>query len=603
MFEPNNRHNLLDLLRPPDGYRLDAAVGTTYSLDFVALTAVMLTFIDAEPEGEDGLANQAEALRAITRLSGQVRVFVNRGRISLNLKSQPNKLLSLYDSVVREVRIKGRSFHPKVWVVRLTPRALPGTVELKPIVRLICASRNLTTSQYWEAFVCFEGFEDSGLRKRGLQTEISQFLRKLADNSPTDDCLERLIEAVGRTHFQSPQECLERCQFLWQWKEKQELLEHVPNTGEETLVMAPFVGKGFLEELMNRFERLTLVSTQRALDEIKDDVFHEKLGKQKAYVIQPVADDEGSPTMDLHAKLLICQSGGHNTMFLGSANATNSAWRLGNCEAMVAFSPAVSIRQFHNSFLFDKEGKLAGWVDEYKRRSLVTTEADRADQELNDMLELVAGLNLSAAYDQAGQRLTVRATGSEMQRQIAQASTRIAVRACPLSLLGVPGALVPVDKLFPVGLIFDGVTLAELSEFVVFELVHVATGESRTVVVMARLNWGRLRRGRDSAVLKSLLTKECFEEFLRAILRGRAAPQTITPPGPGQPGWGWAGALRWEASLETVLQACTEDAGRIDEIDHLLKTFEGTGFVDPSFAQFWATFRATFDIHQGMRHG
>ena len=42
MFEATQRQNLLDLLRPPAGYRLESAVGTTYSLDFVALTAALL---------------------------------------------------------------------------------------------------------------------------------------------------------------------------------------------------------------------------------------------------------------------------------------------------------------------------------------------------------------------------------------------------------------------------------------------------------------------------------------------------------------------------------------------------------------------------------
>jgi hypothetical protein len=37
MLEPDGRTLLLDALRPPLGYQLDAAAGTTYSLDLVSL--------------------------------------------------------------------------------------------------------------------------------------------------------------------------------------------------------------------------------------------------------------------------------------------------------------------------------------------------------------------------------------------------------------------------------------------------------------------------------------------------------------------------------------------------------------------------------------
>ncbi len=128
MFEPAHRHNLLDLLRPPNGYRLDSAVGTTYSMDFVALTAVMLAFVDAEPEGEAGGSNQAELLRAITRLSHRVRIFANRGHIGIDRSCGANKLFfCLFDRIVSEVRPETGCFHPKVWAARYTPKDIRET--------------------------------------------------------------------------------------------------------------------------------------------------------------------------------------------------------------------------------------------------------------------------------------------------------------------------------------------------------------------------------------------------------------------------------------------------------------------------------------------
>ena len=44
MLEPQDRRMLLDLLRPPPGCELDFAIGTTYSLDLLAMLTAPLGF-------------------------------------------------------------------------------------------------------------------------------------------------------------------------------------------------------------------------------------------------------------------------------------------------------------------------------------------------------------------------------------------------------------------------------------------------------------------------------------------------------------------------------------------------------------------------------
>ena len=44
MLEPRVRRQLMEALRPPSGYELDRAVGTTYSLDLLALLTTPLAF-------------------------------------------------------------------------------------------------------------------------------------------------------------------------------------------------------------------------------------------------------------------------------------------------------------------------------------------------------------------------------------------------------------------------------------------------------------------------------------------------------------------------------------------------------------------------------
>src|ERR1019366_4959027 len=112
--------SLLELARPPDGYRTIAAVATTYSADLVACLALLVAL---DGNGDDRLKyNKIEALRALERLRGHVRIVAQQNRVEYHGASGLNgsKLLALCDSVLRTVPFHGRrqSFHPKVFVAR-----------------------------------------------------------------------------------------------------------------------------------------------------------------------------------------------------------------------------------------------------------------------------------------------------------------------------------------------------------------------------------------------------------------------------------------------------------------------------------------------------
>ena len=53
MLEPRDRLLLLEALRPPEGFRFDQGLGTTYTLDLLALLTAPLAFTWFEQGGED----------------------------------------------------------------------------------------------------------------------------------------------------------------------------------------------------------------------------------------------------------------------------------------------------------------------------------------------------------------------------------------------------------------------------------------------------------------------------------------------------------------------------------------------------------------------
>lgn len=54
MLDPRGRQMLLGSLRPPEGYRFNCAVGTTFSLDLIAVAAAPLGFAMFDWQDDDG---------------------------------------------------------------------------------------------------------------------------------------------------------------------------------------------------------------------------------------------------------------------------------------------------------------------------------------------------------------------------------------------------------------------------------------------------------------------------------------------------------------------------------------------------------------------
>jgi len=77
VLEPQDRRLLLDALRPPAGYTLETAIGTTFSLDLLALLTVPLAFTLFDWEDEEGrpMADPLALLEAVRRHADHVAIF------------------------------------------------------------------------------------------------------------------------------------------------------------------------------------------------------------------------------------------------------------------------------------------------------------------------------------------------------------------------------------------------------------------------------------------------------------------------------------------------------------------------------------------------
>ena len=153
MLGTRERTLLLENLRPPTGYHLRRAVGTSYTLDLIALLTAPLafTFFDAHDKDGAPVADPVALLEALRRHAEKVTLFCQAGAIVL---PRPEQALLAYleGSVINvQPQQEGGIFHPKVWVLNFESDGKP------PIYRVLCLSRNLTFARAWDTCLCLEG--------------------------------------------------------------------------------------------------------------------------------------------------------------------------------------------------------------------------------------------------------------------------------------------------------------------------------------------------------------------------------------------------------------------------------------------------------------
>lgn len=347
MLNPDIRHLLTDALRPPTGFRLDAAIATTYSLAIESLLLAPLSMAAYE-QGEGGLEGAAphELLEAIRRYAERTTVFCQAGGI--HVPTTYSKLtVFAEDSILEVAPPAGRVFHPKIWVLRYINAADDLTH------RFVCMSRNLTGDRSWDTVLMTD--EDSAATHQMPAAPLSAFL---------EDLLTMTVRSVSRaraTLIRSVAESLRTRTLavpspftagsLHPLGTFASLEWPVPASADQSVVISPFLDATTVGRLPSGS---TIVSRPETLNRLGRAV----LDGHDLRVLQPHADAppeaaDGEEDTDfparplevktgLHAKVLAWDVDGTGTLLTGSANATSAAFG-GNVEFGVLLSgPAAS---------------------------------------------------------------------------------------------------------------------------------------------------------------------------------------------------------------------------------------------------------------------
>ncbi len=484
-------------LRDP-GYRVDFVAGTTYSLDFDSFLTLPFSLGFMEEPGEEEPPSPSRVLAALRLCSERLAVFCNYSDIKV-----PSRWWKVYcalveDSVFPVVPNAPRknaiaNFHPKVWVVRETSEKGLGSR-----MKILVMSRNLTRDGSLDCICVLAGRIGSGPafakareKHRPLRDFLHYLARSLKDSGgrAIRDKKRRmmgLIRDVDRVRsFDIEGSDFQDYAFLpmgIRGHSGRGVLEEIASDAREVAVVSPFLDDRTLE----RFSRMKpgaklLLTREASVSEKAVAAF----GKEGILTMNPrMLDNDLRNSVDLHAKMYFVTSAesSDHYLYLGSANATQGGFDR-NVEFLLRlhFAPwKTSFGDFCSYFANDPEGRFVPMTDPNAEDLALKERERRLSRELRRAIDSIE----KAVFHREGERWSVAL-------HVSSGPLPDAVGIHPLSRAqGRP--------LVPPTVTFDGLSLAELSEFFVIRL----EGLERVVKIPTEgLDW----RLRDEALCRSAL--------------------------------------------------------------------------------------------------
>jgi hypothetical protein len=565
MLAPDARAVLLDELRPPVGYALDAAVATTFTLDLAAALVPPLAFASFEMRGTPDPVAALEAVRSCTN---RVDIFCQAGQIAV--PAQASDLMAFLEPMIHEVRRPrpGHLFHPKIWVLRYRSEAD------SPRYRLLCLTRNLTRDHSWDAVLRLDG-EQLGGPKAGNRplAELLRALLALAVHPLQIERRERitaLAEEVRRVEWDAPPDINEVAFHVYGIAGTRPSADF---TGYRHLVIAPFLNDAGLDTVAPPGSAdVTVVSRVDDLERLTPGT----VSRIQPHIISSVAGLEEPTDADelgdqqiltgLHAKVYVVERSRRAHIYLGSANATGAAFG-GNVEILVELVGGAT-RVGVSSFLGD-DAPFRSLLEEYTATGGADADSlDDARRALDNLVRDLASLPHAIRVNHPD------ATGYALAASTSEPLPIPDGYKVSLELLSRPGDAHHLTGGSPLHVTFAGVPLPDITPFLALRMTSPEGLQRGTVIRASLVNdpAGRL----DEILARQVNTPEKFLRFL-ALLLGLGNPHLLTLlAGTGQEDSAKARLGIGPGIFELILRALADHSDALADLDRLVQRLQAT---------------------------
>lgn len=607
MLNPSDdRLDYGNILLPPEYYRLDFAVGTTYSLDLDALVGICISLGLLEDTESDVMNDPICLLEAIRRTGDKVALFCESGQIYL-----PSKVTSLYtllEKIVFQVAtketkgIKYPSFHPKFWLLRYI------NDEEDVLYRVVVLSRNLTFDRSWDISFYMDGIIDE---ENDKNIPIADFLKYLNKQLPKSEIandkakkIRQFIKELAYVNFETDMKEFYDFEFIPSGvpcsqggiysmldtsliKKKDDVDE---KSFHELLVVSPFISKDIIKQFNDRSRwventEYMLITREASLEKLRD----EDCDNFRIYVLKDeIVDGEMAISdgerdyfkHDIHAKIYMLRKNADTEVYLGSLNASHNAV-YGNIEFMILLKSKnryINLEKLKQDiFSGDEDGPNNPF------KEVLLSEGEAAEENSDGLDVLIKQVNrykICAIVIENGDYYDVKVIVEDYEKLDAD------IKLSPI--LVKPKA---VD--FSEIMLFEKMAMNSLSEFYVLSITDDC---GNTVNRVIKIDTEGIPKERDGKIISSIIgdNEQNFYRYLGFILGDDyiiSAIESDVLSSQSNLAKANSFAENMPVLYEKMLKTAVTAPERFIEIEKLIQVLSGDDIVPEAFRNLYDTFR------------
>ena len=598
MLNPNNdRLDYGQVLAPPVNYKLDFAIGTTYSLDLDALVGACIALGLAEETDSDLMKNPVCLLEALRATGDKVALFCEGGQIHL-----PGNVTSLYillekmvfpvTTAKRKGVAKYPSFHPKFWLIRYVDE------KNNYLYRAVVLSRNLTFDRSWDVTFCMDG------KKTSAET---------VKNNPVGDFISYLIKQLPETDYAAEKQKkmksvireLKNVEFSLDSKEftdfdfipfgignqygsdQKPLYTLLEDSFHEAFIMSPFLSSGVIKNFNERSKWMehaeyVLITRASELGKLKpSDCSNFEIYTMKDAVVdgEGLISEETSDIQkqDIHAKIYMLRKGSDSSLYLGSLNASHNALH-GNVEFMIKLHSKnryLNLTKMKESLFGTDESESPFQLAQFNNKQI-----DEVEEKANLLDGVIKDINrktLGAVIKENGERFDVSVSFEPI-------NSEYEISVSPL--------LSKKTATLAETVVFTDLELTQLSEFY---KISVSDG-NQTVSRVIMIPTENMPDDREKAVVSSVVNdKKCFYRYIAFLLGDNLVVSALESmdmnESESSASQNHNKPIQLPALYEKMLHTAATNPERFKEIEYLIKSISSDGVIPEGFEQLYNTFK------------
>ena len=602
VFKPKSNSDRLDygnIILPPVGYKLNKAIGTTYSLDLETLTAVSISLGLIEDTDSELLSNPVSMLNALQKVTNKILVFCEAGQIKKPKNTNP--LCLLLERMVISVALpysnsikRFPAFHPKTWTIEYINK------DGEKLYRYLVASRNLTFDHSWDMAVTLEGVKTE---KEAESTkpiiEFLNFLQKKIDinyekGKDQRQIVKQMIKELSNVEFSTDGKIFSDFKIMplgigsGSYDINKDKLFR--DSFHELVIMTPFLTGSIIERFEDYYKTLTnckktLITRKSELPKLDNN----KITDFDIYVMKDTIvngeaelsegdEEQESKVQDIHAKFYLMRKYSDTHIYIGSMNASYAAVNC-NVEMMVKLSTKngyLNGERFLTEIMGEDRLSKNNPFEKVKLPYEVNVGESVLDDEIEQLIKQVCRLD---------------AKGKVINRDDGKYDIHIYISE--LSNISESVSMRPfafgVEQNLSEEIEFKGLNLIEVSEFFVITVKREGTTLERVIMIPIE----GLPVERESEVVKSVVKdKRAFIEYVSFVLGDdymQAFLESMQMKNSGL--FDANNQMEYiPAVYEKMLKTSLKDPERLGEIQYLLKMIDDKTVIPDDFRDMYSLF-------------